>query len=126
LTVGAMGAFRTWGSADGDVKAAGGIGTQDTWEASVGTELTTSRRLPNRLPVRLGLRYAELPFLLHTGERPREMGISFGTGTRFAQDRAGIDAAIEWARRKEVPGYSEQTFQLVLGLTISPYGPGAR
>jgi len=126
LTVSALGAFRTWGSADADVKAAGGIGTRDTWEASLGTELATNPRRPTRLPLRLGLRYAELPFLLHTGERPREMGISFGTGTRFAQERAGIDLAIEWARRKEAPGYSERVFQLVLGLTISPYGPGVR
>jgi hypothetical protein len=126
LTVGALGAFRTWGNADPDVKAAGGIGAQDTWEASLGTELATNRRRPTRLPLRLGFRYAELPFLLHAGERPREMGISFGTGTRFAQERAGIDVAIEWARRKEAPGYSERVFQLVLGLTISPYGPGAR
>ena len=126
LTVGAQGAFRTWGGADADVKAAGGIGAQDTWEASLGTELATHRRRPSRLPLRLGLRYAELPFLLHAGERPRETSISFGTGTRFAQERAGIDAAIEWTRRKEAPGYSERTFQLVLGLTISPYGPGAR
>lgn len=126
LSIGAMGAYRTWGSADADVKAAGGIGTQDTWEASLGTELATNPRRPSRLPLRLGLRYAELPFLLHSGERPREMGISFGTGTRFAQERAGIDMAIEWARRKDAPGYSERVFQLVLGLTISPYGPGAR
>jgi hypothetical protein len=126
LTVGALGAFRTWGSADADVKAAGGIGTRDTWEASLGTELATNRRRPTSLPLRLGFRYAELPFLLHAGEQPREMGISFGTGARFAQDRAGIDAAIEWSRRKEAAGFSERTFQLVLGLTISPYAPGAR
>jgi hypothetical protein len=126
LTVGALGVFRTWGGADGDVKAAGGIGTRDTWEASLGTEMATNPRRPTRLPLRLGFRYAELPFLLHAGERPREMGVSFGTGTRFAQDRAGIDAAVEYSRRKEAPGFNERTFQLILGLSISPYGPGAR
>ncbi|MDH4349310.1 MAG: hypothetical protein OEW17_10925, partial [Gemmatimonadota bacterium] len=126
LLVTAQGSYRTWGSADADVKAAGGIGARSTLGVSAGIELATNRRQPSRLPIRLGAHYNELPFLLHTGERPHELGLSAGTGVRFAQERAGLDAALDYTTRKEAEGFSERTFQLILGLSISPYGPGAR
>jgi hypothetical protein len=126
LTVGAQGAFHTWGSADADVKAAGGIGARNTLEFSAGVEVATNPRRPTRLPIRFGARYAELPFLLHADERPRELGLSLGTGARFSQDRIGLDAALEYSSQKELEGFSERTFRLVLGLAISPYVPGVR
>ena len=74
------------------------------------------------LPLRLGMRYARLPFPVTIGGEPHEFAISGGTGLRFAQDRAGLDLALEQVWRSEGAAYSERALTLVLGLTVRPYG----
>lgn len=126
LTVAASGLFRTWSSANSDLQAQGGIGAENTLEVSVGGEFARSARRPTAFPIRAGLRYAQLPFPIRSGDQPREWSISAGTGTRFAQDRAGVDVALEHSWRSDGGPYKERALSLILGLSIRPYGPGGR
>lgn len=116
------GSYRTWSGANSDLQAQGGIGSRNTLELAVGGILARNLRRPANLPIRLGFRYAEIPFPITPGSKPREIGISAGTGTRFANDRAGIDLSLEQAWRSEGSAYKERAFSLVLGLSIRPYG----
>ena len=111
--------YETWSGANSDLIAAGGIGSDDTYEASFGAEFTPSLRHPTRPPLRLGVRYGTLPFLLEPGEQPSEFGISGGTGFRFGQNRAGLDLGLEYVWRA-AGAFSERAFLLSLGVTVRP------
>jgi hypothetical protein len=111
--------FKTWSAANSDLIAAGGVGSDDTYEASFGAEFRPSLRHPTRLPLRLGVRYGTLPFPLEPGEQPSEFGISAGTGFRFGQNRAGLDFGLEHVWRA-AGAFSERTFLLNLGVTVRP------
>ena len=105
--------------ADSDLLAQGGTGAQNTVEVSLGAEFTPDPRRPSRRPIRFGARYGTLPFTLVAGEQPHEVGVSLGTGLRFAQDRAGVDVGVEHVWRSEGV-YSERTFLVNLGVSIRP------
>lgn len=126
LTLAASGTFRSWSGANSDLQAHGGIGARNTLEFGLGGELVRSTRRPGWLPIRLGARYADLPFPIVTGGRPKEWAVSFGTGARFAQDRAGVDVTLERIWRSQGSPYKERSFSVVFGLSIRPYGPGGR
>jgi hypothetical protein len=126
LTVALAGSYRTWSGANSDLLAQGAVGSRNTVELSAGGELTRNLRRPTKLPVRFGFRYAELPFPVVTGEKPKEFGISLGSGTRFAQERGGVDLTLEQVWRSEGSGYKERAFSLILGLSIRPYGETRR
>ncbi len=122
LTVAASGQLRTWSGANSDLLAQGGLGAMNTLELNFGAEYLRNRRAPYSLPIRAGVRYAQLPFPLTPGVRPHEFGISAGTGTRFAQDRAAVDLALEQTWRSDGQGFKERAFTLIFGLSIRPYG----
>jgi hypothetical protein len=124
LLITASGSYRTWSGANSDLLAQGGVGSQNTLELALGGELVRNARRPAVLPIRLGIRYADLPFPIVTGAHPREISVSAGTGTRFSKDRAGIDIALEQAWRNEGTAYKERAFSLIFGLSIRPYGSG--
>ncbi len=126
LTLAASGSYRTWSSANSDLIAQGGVGARNTVELSLGGEYSKNLRRPANLPLRLGVRYADLPFPVVTGEHPKEFSISAGTGVRFAQDRAGLDLALEHAWRSEGSPFKERAFQVIFGLSIRPYGERQR
>jgi len=111
--------FRTWSGANSDLLALGGTGAQNTVEAAVGAEYTSDPKRPYRRPLRFGVRYATLPFPLLPGQHGREFGVSAGSGVRFAQQRAGIDLALEHVWRSE-GAYSENGFILSLGILVRP------
>ena len=102
------------------------MGAENTLEVNLGGEYIRNTRRPSTLPLRAGLRFAQLPFPIQAGKRPREWSLSAGTGTRFAQDRAGVDLALEHAWRSEGGAYRERAFSIILGLSIRPYGGGGR
>lgn len=122
LTLAAHALYRTWSGANSDLLAQGGAGASNTVELSLGGEVIRNLRRPGNLPLRFGLRYAQLPFPVEPGERPREFGLSLGTGSRFAQDRASVDLAVEHFWRSETSRYSERAFTIVFGLSVRPYG----
>lgn len=110
---------RTWSGANSDLLAQGGTGAQNTVEAAVGAEYTSDPKRPYRRPLRFGARYATLPFPLLPGLQGREYGVSVGSGLRFAQQRAGLDLALEHIWRSE-GAYSEKGFILSLGVLVRP------
>lgn len=122
LTLAASGTYRTWSGANSDFLAQGAPGSRNTLELNAGGEYARNLRRPSRLPVRLGVRYADIPFPIKEGGKPKEFSISAGTGTRFAQERGGVDLTLEQAWRSEGSAYKERAFTLILGLSIRPYG----
>jgi hypothetical protein len=126
LTMAFAGSYRTWSGANSDLLAQGGVGSRNTMELNAGAEFTRNLRRPSNLPVRLGVRYAELPFPVIVGAKPKEWSFSLGTGTRFAKERGGVDLTLEQAFRTENDGYKEKALTLLLGLSIRPYGEARR
>lgn len=122
VTFALAGAYRTWSGANSDLLAVGAPGSRNTLELNAGGEYTRNLRRPSRLPVRLGVRYADIPFPVKEGAKPKEFTLSAGTGTRFAQERGGVDLTLEQTWRSEGSAYKERAFTLLLGLSIRPYG----
>jgi hypothetical protein len=119
LNLASQALYRTWSAANSDLLEQGGTGAENTLEIAAGAEYATDVKRPTRWPLRLGGRYARLPFPVVIGARPREIGISAGSGMRFAQERGGIDVAVEHVWRSEEP-YSENGFILSLGVSVRP------
>jgi hypothetical protein len=89
----------------------------DTWEIGTGVELG-GPDAGSHFPLRLGFRYATLPFS-PTAEQPREIDIAGGSAMTFARGRAVFEFAVERAIR-DGGGASERAWQLFFGLTIRP------
>ncbi len=120
LTLAGQGTYRTWSGANSDLIVAGGLGSKNTLELSAGAEYLPDPRRPTRRPVRVGIRYAQLPFPLTPGNQPHEVSASIGTGFRFAAERGGMDLALERAWRRADGGHTESAWLLVLGVTLRP------
>ncbi len=118
LELGSQAVYRTWSGANSDLLAQGSPGADNTFEVSLGGELTDPRR-PYRRPIRFGARYSTLPFLLTAGEQPNEFTVSLGSGARFAQQRAGVDLSLEhtWRSAGE---FSERAFLVTVGISLRP------
>ena len=119
LDLGAQTIVRTWSGANSDLLQQGGTGARNSYEVSAGAEYVSDLKRPFRRPIRLGGRYATLPFPLVVGQQAHEFGVSAGTGMRFAQNRAGIDLALQHVWRSEGP-YSERAFIVSLGVSVRP------
>ena len=109
--------WRSWSRAQDDLA---GTGTQafDTWEVGSGLEVTPGPGEGGKFPLRLGVRYAQLPFS-PSDAQPREWNFSVGTGARFAANRAVIDIALERFQR-DGAGARERGWYLAVGFTITP------
>ena len=119
LDLAAQTLVRTWSGANSDLLAMGGTGAQNTVEVSAGAEYVSDPQRPFRRPLRLGAHYATLPFTLAPGQQGHEIGVSAGSGLRFAQQRAGIDLTVEHVWRSEGV-YSENGFLISLGVSVRP------
>lgn len=126
INLAAQAVYRTWSGANSDLVAQGAPGARNTMELNIGGEVVRKLRSPSSLPLRWGVRFAQLPFSVLPGGSAKELSVSAGTGMRFAQRRAGIDLAVEHAWRSEGSQYKERAFTLIFGLSIRPYAPGAR
>ena len=118
----ASGLYHTWSSANSDLLAQGGVGARNTVEGSFGLEVARSLRHPAHFPLRLGVRYATLPFPVTSGDQPHQFSVSGGTGARFGHDRAGVDLAFDYAWRSATGPERERALTLTLGLSIKPFG----
>ena len=80
-------------------------------------------RRTTQFPLRIGVRYGTLPFLI--GEdatvQPHEFALSVGTGARFARQKGGIDISLErvW-RSASGTDISERGWLLYTGFSIRP------
>lgn len=120
LDLAAQTMVRTWSGANSDLLRLGGTGARNTVEVSVGGEYTSDLKRPYQRPLRFGARYASLPFPLRLGaEQGREFGVSAGSGIRFAQQRAGVDLALEYVWRTE-GAYRERGFIVSVGISVRP------
>ncbi|HEY7684134.1 MAG TPA: hypothetical protein VH879_15930, partial [Gemmatimonadales bacterium] len=125
LDIGTHVVTHRWGSADADLRAMGGTGARNTVEIAAGAELIRSPRRPQQRPIRLGARYATLPFPVENGSQAHEVGVAIGSGFRFAQDRAGIDHAgidlsVERVWRRASGGHREGAWLIGVGVTVRP------
>ncbi len=109
-----------WSSANDDIVANGGVGAVNTVEAAAGLEFTPNPRRPERRPLRLGFRYAQLPFPLAVGEDAKEYGVSVGSGYSFAADRAALDLSVERVWRSQNDQFNERAWIVTLGVTVKP------
>ena len=119
LDLAGHGIFRTWSGANSDLLASGGTGSKNTFEAALGGEYVGDPRRPYRRPIRFGAHYATLPFPVQPGVQPKEFGVSIGSGVRFAQDRAGVDLAIEHLWRS-AGDFKERAFVISVGVGVRP------
>ncbi len=107
-----------WSVANDGITTFGGIGARNTVDVSAGLEWIRNVRHPERLPLRVGIRRAELPFLITQGSQPRELGIAIGTAVRFAGDLGGLDLTLERVRRTQGSDYTESGWQLAVGVSL--------
>ncbi len=90
----------------------------DTWEVGSGLELGGPDIGASRLPLRLGVRYAQLPFS-RNADQPTEWIAAVGTAYPFASNRALIDLTLERIFR-DGGGASERVWQLSVSLSLVP------
>jgi hypothetical protein len=107
--------WRRWGSADRDI---GGTRAFDTWDIGTGVELGGTNQRASRFPLRVGVRYATLPFSA-TDQQAHELDVALGIGASMANGRGLVDFALERAMRRGA-GASENAWQLLWTVTIRP------
>lgn len=114
LRWGATVAWRSWGTADDDLAAR----AFHTWEVGTGLEYGGAETGTSRFPIRVGFRYATLPFSA-TDEQPHEITAALGIGLAFAGGRGLIDVALERAMRSGA-GAEESAWQLSWTIGVRP------
>lgn len=118
--VAALGIYRTWSRSDAQLVAQGTAGAANTFELGAGLELLNDVRRPWRKPIRLGGRYATLPFYLERGIQAHEYAATAGTGTRFGGGRGGIDLTVERVWRADGTGRRDASWLVSLGWSVRP------
>jgi len=122
LLIAGQGMWRGWGSTNDELIAVGGTGSRDTWEGGFGAEFTPDIEHPRRLPIRVGIRRASMPFPLETGEMPTETNLSFGTGFLFGREKGGADVTLERVWRNEANNFEERAWLITVTATLRPNG----
>lgn len=112
--------YRNWSASNADLIRLGGVGSVNTTEISAGLEYLTDPKRVTHRPLRLGVRYATLPFPLRLGDKTTETAVSLGTSFRFVTERAGLDVAVQEVWRKGGAGFSERATLLTLGVSVRP------
>jgi hypothetical protein len=118
LDVSAQISTRDWSVANDGLVGEGAVGARNTIEYSAGLEFARNARRRDHLPLRVGIRSAQLPFLLAQGTQPKELGISVGTALRFANNLAGVDLALERIRRTQGDNYRENAWLFSVGISV--------
>lgn len=112
--------YRTWSAVDSFLVAGGAPGADNTIDLSVGVEMVRSLLHPGHLPLRVGFRYATLPYPTFAGSQPSEIAISAGSGLRLAKDRAGIDFTVDRVWRSDGEGRKENAWLLYVAASLRP------
>jgi hypothetical protein len=110
----ASAAWRSWSSASADLDGR----AFDTWELGTGIELGATDAGGSGFPLRVGVRYATLPFSAND-QQPHELDVAFGLGVAMAGGRGLVDLALERAMRRGA-GASENAWQFLWTVTIRP------
>ena len=107
--------WRSWSSSAGDLT--GSASAFDTWDVASGVEIGGPEAGTTRLPLRLGVRYATLPFSARTSQ-PHDLTLAAGSGLTFGS-RIALDFAVERATRSGA-GADETLWQVSFGVTLRP------
>jgi hypothetical protein len=110
--------WRSWSDARDDIPDSFNLSVFDTWEFGSGVELGGPDIGVSRIPLRVGVRYAQLPFS-PTADQPTEVNISVGSGLAFAGNRAMFEFSVERVRR-DGGGALERAWHILFGLTLRP------
>ncbi len=113
-------AAKRWAASNADLKAQGGLGSDNAYEVSGGIELIRDPKNPGHRPWRFGGYYATLPFPVRAGRQPHEFGFAAGTGVRFTNGRGGLDVSLQQLWRSDGAGYTERATVVTFGFSIRP------
>lgn len=91
----------------------------DTWDASVGAEVSGPRVMQRIVMLRAGARYRTLPFN-YNGAEVKETAFSAGFGAPLTRNRATFDFALQRAMRTTGGDVKERGYILSFGLRVSP------
>lgn len=117
LRLSVTGIWHQW-SVSQDGVAPTGARAFDTWEVGTGVQLGGRDLGVSSLPLRIGFRYAQLPFS-PTDAQPREIDVTFGSSLPFARNRAVIDFAVERSHR-DGAGIRERAWNIGFSFLIRP------
>jgi hypothetical protein len=117
----ASGNWENWSALD--ALGTDAVRTRDTQELSAGGEFDGPQVLGNRISLRIGGRWRDLPFA--AGDSwVNETAFGFGVGVPLANigglPRASFDLATQRASRSGVAGARETAWTLSVGLTVRP------
>jgi hypothetical protein len=110
--------YQTWARAANDLVAAGQERSQNVWNAAVGSEIDGFSFLGQKVPLRVGVHWRQLPFPV-AGARLSELGISGGAGLSLAGGRATLDAGMAVGRRT-AGGATERFTSGFVGVIVRP------
>lgn len=116
--VAVSGRWAGWSAADEDLAASGGA--RDAMQLAGGVEYEAMRFLGRPLPLRLGGRFARLPFRwTEDGEFPDERALTAGVGMVFGGGAATLDLSGERGMRGgDAVGLEESFWRVSLSLSL--------
>ena len=90
--------YQTWARAADDLVAAGRERSRSVWSVAIGSEIDAFDFLGQRVPLRIGYRWRQLPFPV-AGAALSEHAVSGGLGLTLAGGRATLDAGVDIGSR---------------------------
>jgi len=110
--------YSTWGAAASDLVAAGQERSRDVWSVGVGLQAASLRMAGQTVPLRLGYRWRQLPFLIG-GDALNEHAFTAGLGLAAARGHANMDVAVELGSRS-TGVLTERFTTAIVGVSIQP------
>jgi hypothetical protein len=111
--------YDKWSSLNGLRR--GGSPAVDTWDSSVGADISGPHLGSQVMMLRVGGRWRTLPYEVGPGnDKVREVSLGGGIGTSFGGGRVLTDFSLLHARRDAGIGISERAWTLSIGLGIRP------
>jgi hypothetical protein len=117
--------YGSWSRASTDLVAAGQQPARNAWSADVGAEVGVLRLGRTPLPLRVGYRWRQLPFLIPAQDSTAppvgltERAFTVGFGLTGAGGRATVDVAFRFGSRA-AGGVRESFTTTLVGLTVVP------
>jgi hypothetical protein len=110
--------YRTWARAANDLVAVGRERSRSVWNVAVGSEIDAFDFRGQRVPLRVGYRWRQLPFPV-AGAALSEHAFSGGLGLTLAGGRATVDAGVDIGSRSA--GSSTEKFTTgFVGVIVRP------
>lgn len=115
--VAASGGWTNWSKSN---KSFSTVRSADTYSLGGGLEYYGVRFISLDIPLRIGYRWTELPFVIQGKKQSSEWAATFGLGTRIASGAAAFDFGFEWGQRGDLPttGAEESFFRTTLSISL--------